>query len=148
MMQLLFFGQQDIYLKSNPSITFFKKVFKTHTNFAMETIKVEFNKSDSFVYEKTILKTKIPRHADLVAQIYFVFELPEVVSSEEFAFRWVENIGEAIIDNYYVSIGGSIVDRQYGEFTHVMNSLNFSSNKQASYDKMSGNTSQINNPEF
>ncbi len=146
-MQLLFFGQQDIYLKSNPSLTFFKKVFKTHTNFSMEPIKIEFNKTDTNIYEKTILKTKIPRHADLVSQIYFVFQIPEIVSSEDLAFRWIENVGECFIDNYYMSIGGQIVDKQYCELSHVLNNLTFSSNKINSFNKMSGNIVQLYNPE-
>ena len=146
--QLLFFGQQDIYLKSNPSMTFFKKVFKTHTNFAMESIRVDFNRSETNVYEKTILKAKIPRHADLVSQMYLVFEIPEIISDNIQAFRWIENIGEAIIDNYYVTIGGSIIDRHYGEFLHAHNSLSFNADKRDVFNKMSGNVDQLKNPEI
>lgn len=146
-MQLLFFGQQDIYLKSNPSITFFKKVFNTHSNFAMESIKVDFNKTDTFIYEKTILKVKIPRHADLVSQMYLALELPEIISDNVMNFRWIPNIGEAIIDNYYVSIGGSIIDKQYGEYLHIQNALSFNANKRDVFDRMSGNVVRMTNPE-
>lgn len=147
-MQLLFFGQQDIYLKSNPSITFFKKVFKTHSNFAMESIKIEFNKSDTNIYEKTVLKAKIPRHADLVAQMYFVFEIPEIISDSVLNFRWIENIGEAIIDNYFISIGGNIIDKQYGEYLHILNNLTFDGAKRDAFNRMSGNVIMLNNPEI
>ena len=82
----------------------------------MEPIKIDFNKTDTNIYEKTILQVKIPRHADLVSQMYLVFDLPEIVSDEVSRFRWIENIGEAIIDNYYISIGGSIIDKQSGEY--------------------------------
>lgn len=146
-MQLLFIGQQDIFLKSNPSITYFKKVFKTHSNFAMESIKIEFNKSDTFIFEKTILKTKIPRHADLVAQVYFVFEIPEIISDNVMNFRWIQNIGEAIIDNYYISIGGNIIDRQYGEFLHIQNNLNFTHERRDAFNRMSGNVLQMYAPD-
>lgn len=147
-MQLLFFGQQDIYLKSNPSITFFKKVFKTHSNFAMESIKIEFNKTDTNIYEKTTLKLKLPRHADLVSQMYFVFEMPEIISDNVLNFRWVENIGEAIIDNYYISIGGNIIDKQHGEYLHILNNLTFDAQKRDAFNRMSGNVIQLNNPEL
>lgn len=146
-MQLLFFGQQDIYLKSNPSITFFKKVFKTHTNFAMESIKVDFNRTDTNIYEKTILKAKIPRHADLVAQMYLVFDLPEIISDSVMKFRWIPNIGEAIIDNYYISIGGSIIDKQSGEYIHLLNNLSLTADKRDSFNRMSGNILKHYNPE-
>lgn len=147
-MQLLFFGQQDIYLKSNPSITYFKKVFKTHTNFAMESIKVEFNRSDANIYEKTILKAKIPRHADLVCQMYLVFDLPEIISDSIMRFRWIDNIGEAFIDNYYISVGGSIIDKQYGEYMHILNNLSLTADKRDSFDRMSGNVVKNTNPEL
>jgi len=38
-MQLVAYGAQDIYLTGNPQITFFKVVYRRHTNFAMESIK-------------------------------------------------------------------------------------------------------------
>ena len=34
LLQLVSFGAQNLYLNGNPSISFFKKVYKTHTNFA------------------------------------------------------------------------------------------------------------------
>ena len=38
LMQLVAYGAQDIYLTGNPQITFFKVVYRRHTNFAMETV--------------------------------------------------------------------------------------------------------------
>jgi Large eukaryotic DNA virus major capsid protein/Major capsid protein N-terminus len=145
-MQLAFFGQQDTYIYSNPNITFFKKVYQTHTNFAMEPISVNLNNTNTNIYEKTILKVKIPRHADLLSQIYFVFDLPEILSNNLYRFRWVDNIGETFIDNYSVSIGGSIIDKQYGEYLHIMNCLTFTENKRNCFDKMSGNILKNTNP--
>ena len=34
LMQLVAYGAQDIYLTGNPQITFFKVVYRRHTNFA------------------------------------------------------------------------------------------------------------------
>jgi hypothetical protein len=147
-LQLLLFGQQDIYLKSNPSITFFKKVFKTFSNFAMESIRVDFNgNADTNIYDQTILKVKIPRHADLISQMYLVFDIPEIISDNVLNFRWIPNIGEAIIDNCYITIGGSLVDTQYGEYLHLFNSLNYTADRRDSLNRMSGNVIQLNNPE-
>jgi hypothetical protein len=147
LMDLLYVGNQDLYLKSNPSITFFKKVYRTHTNFAQESVRVDFQRSDANVYEKTQFKAKIMRHADLVAQIYFVMELPDIISDNVMSFRWIENIGEAIIDNYQISIGGNIIDKQTGEFLHAMNYMTISADKRALYNQMTGNVIENNNPE-
>ena len=38
LMQLVAYGAQDIYLTGNPQITFFKVVYRRHTNFAMECV--------------------------------------------------------------------------------------------------------------
>ena len=37
-MQLVAYGAQDIYLTGKPQITFFKAVYRRHSNFAIETI--------------------------------------------------------------------------------------------------------------
>jgi hypothetical protein len=44
-MQLVAYGAQDVYLTGNPQITFFKVVYRRHTNFAIETIEIPLNQS-------------------------------------------------------------------------------------------------------
>ena len=44
-MQLVAYGAQDIYLTGNPQITFFKVVYRRHTNFSMEAIQQTFSGS-------------------------------------------------------------------------------------------------------
>ena len=43
LMQLVAYGAQDIYLTGNPQITFFKDVYRRHTNFSMEYIQQIIN---------------------------------------------------------------------------------------------------------
>ena len=43
LMQLIAYGAQDIYLTGNPQITFFKVVYRRHTNFSMECIQQNIN---------------------------------------------------------------------------------------------------------
>jgi hypothetical protein len=43
LMQLVAYGAQDIYLTGNPQITFFKVVYRRHTNFSMEAIAQTLN---------------------------------------------------------------------------------------------------------
>ena len=42
LMQLVAYGAQDMFLTGNPQITFFKVVYRRHTNFAMEAISQTF----------------------------------------------------------------------------------------------------------
>lgn len=145
LIQLLAWGSQNIKLNGNPSITFFKKVLKSHSNFSMESIKLNLNRTDANIYENTIFKAKLERHGDLVQQIYFVFELPDI-KTNAYEFKWVENLGEVAIDNYYINIGGVLADKQYGEFLHLSNMLSFGDDKRQIYDKMIGNIPILNNP--
>jgi hypothetical protein len=138
LLQLLALGNQNLYLTGNPSITFFKKVYNTYTNFSMESIRIDLNRNDVFVNENTILKATIDRHGDMVSQVYFVFELPDIDFSDELLFKWVDFVGETIVDNYHISINGNIIDKQTGEFAHLYQSLSFDAGKKYMYEKLVG----------
>lgn len=146
LVQLLAWGSQTIKLSGNPSITFFKKVRKAYSNFSMESIRVNLTRTDANIYTNTVYKCKLERHGDLVQQVYFVFELPDIASND-MGFRWVENIGESIIDSYHITVGGALMDRQYGEFLHIMNNLGLMYDKKAIYNKMIGNVDELTYPD-
>ena len=67
LMQLVAYGAQDIYLTGNPQITFFKVVYRRHTNFSMEAIEQTFNGGEDF--GKSVSAT-ISRNGDLVHRMY------------------------------------------------------------------------------
>jgi hypothetical protein len=143
---LLFIGAQNAMLSWNPEITYFKKIYKRHSNFSMEPIRVELNRTDVNMYDNTIFIVKIPRHADLISQIYLKLTLPDIISDNVLAFRWIENVAECLINNYYITIGGNKVDQQTGDFIHVINQLSLNKDKRELYDKMTGNVLQLTNP--
>jgi len=67
LLQLVAYGAQDVYLTGNPQITFFKVVYRRHTNFALETIRNTFNAKPAFGGTTTVT---IERSADLVSKTY------------------------------------------------------------------------------
>jgi hypothetical protein len=69
------YGSQEMYLTSSPQITFFKIVFRRHTNFAVETIRQHFVNPVNFGSESTVIIDKL---GDLMGKIYLEFTLPEV----------------------------------------------------------------------
>lgn len=144
--QLTAWGAQNKYLMGNPAMTFFKKVYKTHSNFAMESISVNLNRTDINIFEPTTLKVKIPRNGDLISNIYFVFELPSIISDSFTRFRWLENIGEALFTNVQISIGNVIVDKQSGEYYNIINNLSLPSFRREMYNKMIGNITALTDP--
>ena len=66
-MQLVAYGAQDIYLTGNPQITFFKVVYRRHTNFSMETISQTLNGTSTADQTSTVT---ISRNGDLVHKVY------------------------------------------------------------------------------
>ena len=64
-MQLVAYGAQDIYLTGNPQITFFKVVYRRHTNFSMECIRQDFTGGSGNLVGKKVTST-IQRNGDLI----------------------------------------------------------------------------------
>ena len=153
LIQLVAYGSQNVFLNGNPSISFFKKVYKTHTNFSAESMKVIFNKNYLNYENSTILIAKIARNADLVQEIYFSFRIPDIKKEKDTSgnlenFQFVKNIGEVMIDNYKIYIGGTLMDTQYGEWLHIWNELSIESSKKYGYDKLIGNIPELYMPDI
>lgn len=126
LMQLVAYGAQDVYLTGNPQITFFKVVYRRHTNFAVESIEQYFSGTINFGRKGT---AEISRNGDLITQCFLKVVLPEVRYTGDFTkfghveFAWVRNIGNAIIDETELEIGGSQIDKQYGDWLQIWEDL-------------------------
>ena len=127
LIQLVAYGAQDMYLTGNPQITFFKVVYRRHTNFAIESIKQLFTGTQDF--DNTIHCT-ISRSGDLLYRMYLQTKLPSVnissgltTGTEYRAFRWLNWVGHVLVDEVELSIGGQQIDKQTGEWMHLWNEL-------------------------
>lgn len=138
-MQLVAYGAQDIYLTGNPQITFFKVVYRRHTNFSMESIQQTFNGQADFGKRVTCT---ISRNGDLVHRMYLQVKVPEFkIDTSVIDYRpqgWCDYLGHALIKNVEVEIGGQRIDRQYGEWMHIWNELTQCEGKVIGYNKMIG----------
>jgi hypothetical protein len=77
-MQLVAYGAQDVYLTGNPQITFFKVVYRRHTNFSKECIEQTFSGATDF--GKRISAT-LARNGDLVQEVYLKCDLSSTSAS-------------------------------------------------------------------
>ena len=107
-MQLVAYGAQDIYLTGNPQITFFKVVYRRHTNFSMEAISQTFN--GEVGYGNRVSAT-ISRNGDLVHRMYLEIECTTATSVGSMAQA---NFGSAIIQDCEIEIGGQKIDKHTG----------------------------------
>jgi hypothetical protein len=57
--------------------------------------------------------------------------------------RWLDFVGEQLIAQVEVEIGGQRIDRQYGDWMHIWNQVTLSKEQQRGYYKMIGNTTQL-----
>jgi hypothetical protein len=142
-MQLVAYGAQDIYLTGNPQITFFKVVYRRHTNFAMEAIEQVFSGTADFGRRVT---ATISRNGDLITRVYLVVELPVVVAPEGTLCAWTRNLGNILIRNVTLEIGGQQIDKQYGEWLVIWAELTLPAGQVAGYAEMIGNTSDLYAP--
>jgi len=144
LMQLVAYGAQDVFLTGTPEITFWKVSYRRHTNFAMESIEQTFSGQADFGRRVTCT---ISRNGDLAYRTYLQVTLPEInqqlnQSGAVYA-RWLDFIGEQLVAQVEVEIGGQRIDRQYGDWMHIWNQLTLSKEQQAGYYKMIGNTTQL-----
>ena len=142
-MQLVAYGAQDVYLTGNPQITFWKVTYRRHTNFAMESIEQTFNGQADFGRR---VQCTISRNGDLAYRTYLQVTLPEINQNDstgDVYARWLDCPGEQMISMVEVEIGGQRIDRQYGDWMHIWNQLTLTSEQEAGYHKMIGQTSQL-----
>ena len=139
-LQLSAYGPQDKILTGNPQITYFVSVYKRYTNFAVQMVELLFNGQIDFGKK---VYCKIERIGDLVSDLLLYFELPNInttlgIDTSENEFFWVNGIGNAIIKYIDISIGGNIIDKQYGMWLNIWSELSIPINKKAAYNKMIG----------
>jgi hypothetical protein len=138
LMQLVAYGAQDLYLTSNPQVTFFKVVYRRHTNFATESIEQPFSGTPDFGRKAVC---EIQRAGDLVSKMYIRAELPAYDSGNDAnKWAWCSKVGHALINSVELNIGGVQIDKQYGDWLNVWYELarNFAHDR--TYDEMVGNT--------
>jgi hypothetical protein len=148
LMQLVAYGAQDVYLSGNPQITFFKVVYRRHTNFAVEPIPQTWNGVGDFGRTVTC---NINRNGDLITNMYLYVRLSDttgtngVVDSSNASVPWgyVRRLGHALVNNYKIEIGGSLIDQQYGDWLNIWYELTHKTGQTRGYAHMIGDTNYL-----
>ena len=123
LVQLVAIGAQDVYITGQPQITFFKSVYRRHTNFAIEPILQNINGSAQFGKK---ISVTIFKNGDLLKKLWIQYSPKEVlegVTPSNPNYFVGANIGHAIIDYVELEIGGQIIDKHYGKWMTIWNYL-------------------------
>ena len=151
LLELVAHGVQDIYLIGNPQITFFKTIYKRHTNFSMEAFQISYDAKPSWGKRTTF---NITRYADLMYTMIVEIDIPKLYSKYTFdnewtgsatdfnttesvgRISWVNNTGHAAVLYYDLKIGGQLIDRQYSEWMEIWTQLSQSESKKRGLDQL------------
>lgn len=167
LIQLVGVGAQNELVNGNPTMTHFRAVYRKHTNFAMEQIRMPFS-SSNLEFPTTGTRTiscRIDRYAQLIHDCYLVLTLPDIWSpvkyingslppsgydartnSLGYEFQWVENIGYNLIDQVEITMNGQAIQTLRGEWLKMYSYLTHDANKRGIVDKMVGNVSELYDP--
>jgi len=167
LIQLVGVGAQNELVNGNPSMTHFRAVYRRHTNFAMEQIRMPFTSSNlEFPLTGTrTISCRIDRYAQLLHDCYLVLTLPDIWSplkylngsvpptgydprtnSIGYEFQWIENIGYNMIDHVDVTMNGQVIQNLRGEWLKMYSYLTHDANKRIIVDQMVGNVPELNDP--
>ena len=138
LLQLVAMGAQDAYLSGNPQITFWKGLFKRHTNFAMEAFRINFTGQPNWGTKQSCV---INRNADLLYSTYLEVQLPHYDSTNKKDACYNNDqfhLGYNLLKYAELEIGGQLIDRQYGEWMFLWDTLVGSTEKSLNGQQMVG----------
>jgi hypothetical protein len=172
LLQLVGTGAQNELVNGNPSMTHFRAVYRRHTNFAMESIRMTFSGSN-LEFSSTGTKTiscRIDRYAQLIHDTYLVLTLPNIWSplatvgsslpagygagnditpnpnSIGYEFQWIDNLGYNLIDHVDLVMNGQVIQSMTGEWMKFYSYLTHDKNKRLIVDQMVGNVPEVKDP--
>ena len=134
LLQLVAYGAQDVYLTGNPQITFFKVVYRRHTNFAIEAIQQTPTGSNSLGSRASF---QITRNGDLIHRVYFNGKIKnDNTAGATNNVALVPNFGQRLLKTVELEIGGQRIDKHYSEWLYIWNELSLPSGKRSGYNTM------------
>jgi hypothetical protein len=133
--QLVYVGKEDNFLTGNPKVSFFRFVYRQHTNFAIESIRMFFNGNPDFGQRFNVF---FPRFGDLIGPMFLIIDLPPLFLQNGQPIGYTNSIGNAIIEDMRIMIGETEIDRHDGMWEFIWNNITLSSDKKKIYESMVG----------
>ena len=113
-MQLVAYGAQDVYLTGDPQITYFRVVYRRHTNFSMECIEQTFNGTIS---AGSTASATISRNGDLIGAMHI--EYKQANDGGDSGGTDNNDKYANVIEEVTVEIGGQKIDKHYGKWLDI-----------------------------
>jgi len=166
LMNLTSQGQQNVILNGNPSKTMWKSTYSKYTNFGKQNFRLDFEGSSNLrLTEESSFTFKVKRYADLLMDTYLSVSLPNIWSPifppreienangsidytnwAPYEFKWIDDLGAQMIQKITINCGNQKLQEFSGKYLLSMVQRDFSSEKKALFDKMTGNIPELNDP--
>ena len=148
-LQLVIQGGQDIYITGNPEKSFFKSVYRRHTNFSIEC--VEQVHQGKIVNDEFTLNYTIKKGGDLLSKMHFEIDLPQQTMSNSISGNYCHysnTTAFAFLKHLSFSIGEKVIDEHDGRYYDIINDLRHQ-NGGIDYivNRREPNNEMINNPD-
>jgi hypothetical protein len=141
LLQIFAVDQQSHELTGDPEITFFQQVYRRHVPFGMQTIPLLFPQRFAL---GTTVSVPVDRLGDLVTNMTLQVNLNSLkpdAGDSDYHLAWISNVGNAMIKQVDLEVGGSVISRQYGEWLHIWNELSQPAVKKNTYTSLVGGQS-------
>jgi len=130
-------------------MTYFYKAFVRYSHFSQESITVPLDGINELNQTAPIkLRAKIPRHGDLLSDMYLTVNLPAIYNklypnrrSHEFA--WVRQVGIRMIDTVALYIGGSKVQEYTSDWLALKYQLDLPLDGYQKWSNMIGDVPEL-----
>ena len=144
LIQLVAYGEQDVFLTGDPKVTFFQAVYKRHTNFAIECIQQTVNGSN--VQNNSRMSVVVARSGDLIGEMYIDLltaspgaNTVSGYSSTTGTWDGTSWMAERAIANAELTIGGQKIDKHFQRWWRLYSELYMTEAKKIQYGKMTSN---------
>jgi hypothetical protein len=159
LLNLVSTGNNNVILTGNPTKTFFRVTYAKYTNFGLQKFRIDYDGlRDLRLTEPSTFTFKMPRYAELLMDTYLVVNLPTIWSPifnpcqstgyqwAPYDFRWIRELGTNMISEILITCGSQTLQRYSGEYLRAMVERDFSTEKKDLFNKMTGNTPELNDP--
>jgi len=161
LLSLVCYGNENIQINGNPQTTWFYKTFMRYTHFSQEPIQIPLEGPNLLLMDAPILlKAKIPRQGDLLSDLVFRFQLPDIFSKayisqdisgnlnldRKYEFAWVRQIGARLIDTVSVTVGGQLIQEFTSDWISARALLDNDTDNYQQWRAMVGDTPEYFDP--
>lgn len=159
-------GAQNLILNGNPEKTFWKSTFKKYTNFGKQNFRLDYEGTPSLnLTTESTFVFKVKRYSDLLMDCYISIAMPTIWSPifppqaveqsdgttvytdwAPYEFKWIDNLGAQMIERITITCGNQKLQEYSGRYILASVQRDFSGQKKALFDEMTGNVPEMNDP--